>query len=744
MTRFVAVFVAVGVSIAGAGVAQAQAQSMPLPGGAVLKFEKLQVERNGKLEDARGGEEVRRLLNNAHCTCSQANPVTTETFGYLVTLTGSPTGLTRPVDVYVGTGCDDPAKIDLNCLKVTSIPRIEDIRLNETKIRIPLYQAVNVNMTGTCLTNISSATVWLMVDQDGNGNYDHWVTTVVPKPFEEASVTGIDTLAPSLPEGLQASGSEGSIEISWDQPTNTSDLFYFQALCTNLDDSAVEGVVVPEPKYQRVGDVCMTTTPIDVGETMGPREGIPVSSIPPPFAALDPDYLCGQSEMGARRLQIDNLKDGMPYKVALVAVDNYGNFTATYFTSTVKPQPVIDFWEDLQSRNSAIDGGCLLSKTYGDDSALTRTLRGFRDGTLARSALGRLLADAYYATLGELAVESLPARVAVGLALLPLVALALLWHLLGLPALLALLALPWLWRRLAARAARRRARRARLALAIAAAAAVLAPGVAAADDFTPYWEDPGQELDAPGEVKWHAGIRVGPYIPDIDLQFPLNATTGLGAYEAMFGTYYFGTSTGVERHERRVWQAMPMLDVDRIVWRGFGQIGVGGSFGYMQKTAYAYADGTTQDQAERLRSRSAKHTFRLVPLAATVTYRFTYLDERWGIPVVPYVRGGLSYYLWWMKGPNGDLSKVCEGGDAMMMCRDDKAYGGTAGVQVSAGIAIRAERIDPDAARSMRNSGIQHAGFYGEVFWGRVDGFGSETRLWVGDTTWFAGANFEF
>jgi hypothetical protein len=97
-----------------------------------------------------------------------------------------------------------------------------------------------------------------------------------------------------------------------------------------------------------------------------------------------------------------------------------------------------------------------------------------------------------------------------------------------------------------------------------------------------------------------------------------------------------------------------------------------------------------------------------------------------------------------MKGPNGDVSKVCEGGDAMMMCSDDKAYGGTPGVQVSAGIAIRAERIDAAAARSMRNSGIQHAGFYGEVFWGRVDGFGSETRLWVGDTTWFAGANFEF
>ena len=45
----------------------------------------------------------------------------------------------------------------------------------------------------------------------------------------------------------------------------------------------------------------------------------------------------------------------------------------------------------------------------------------------------------------------------------------------------------------------------------------------------------------------------------------------------------------------------------------------------------------------------------------------------------------------------------------------------------------------------MRESGIQHAGFYGRaVSLGKVDGFGSDTKLSVGDTTWFAGVDFEF
>ena len=56
----------------------------------------------------------------------------------------------------------------------------------------------------------------------------------------------------------------------------------------------------------------------------------------------------------------------------------------------------------------------------------------------------------------------------------------------------------------------------------------------------------------------------------------------------------------------------------------------------------------------------------------------------------------------------------------------------------------RAERIDASAAMSMRQSGIQHAGIYGELSLAKVDGFGSDKKLSVGDATWFAGVDFEF
>jgi hypothetical protein len=301
----------------------------------------------------------------------------------------------------------------------------------------------------------------------------------------------------------------------------------------------------------------------------------------------------------------------------------------------------------------------------------------------------------------------------------------------SLPGMLIILGLPWLWRR------RHRLLRGRLVRGATMAgglALVLAPGRARADDFTPYWEEHADETsgmdDGEDLVKWHAGLKLGPYTPDIDKQLGVNPKSLQGPYQAMFGNYYLDGKA----HDAHVYQILPMLDIDRVLWRGSGQLAVGATLGYMQKTAYAYLAMTSPDDPRRERSAASKNTFRLVPFALTATYRATQLDDLYGIPVVPYVRGGLSYYVWWLKGPNGNLSKV----------DSNKAYGGTLGFQGSLGLSLRLERIDADAARSMRQSGISHAGFFGELTYAKVDAFGSDTKLSVGDATWFAGVDFEF
>jgi hypothetical protein len=164
----------------------------------------------------------------------------------------------------------------------------------------------------------------------------------------------------------------------------------------------------------------------------------------------------------------------------------------------------------------------------------------------------------------------------------------------------------------------------------------------------------------------------------------------------------------------------------------------------MGKKAKAWTAESMPSDPMRPRSEGDSNTFRLFPLTLSAVYRFTYLDDEFGIPVVPYARAGLGYYVWWVRAPNGDFAESCKGGGDAMGCPKTTAAGASLGFVGSVGLAIRAERIDVSAARSMRESGIEHAGFYGEYSIGKVDGFGSDKKLSVGDATWFAGVDFEF
>ena len=116
---------------------------------------------------------------------------------------------------------------------------------------------------------------------------------------------------------------------------------------------------------------------------------------------------------------------------------------------------------------------------------------------------------------------------------------------------------------------------------------------------------------------------------------------------------------------------------------------------------------------------------------------------------MPYVRAGFGYYAWWITAPDGNFATVCTNGSYTMGvptpgCTLNHADGGSLGIVGSIGIQVRAERIDASAAQSMRESGLLHAGIFAEYSLAKVDGFGSDTKLSVGDNTFFGGVDFEF
>jgi hypothetical protein len=187
-----------------------------------------------------------------------------------------------------------------------------------------------------------------------------------------------------------------------------------------------------------------------------------------------------------------------------------------------------------------------------------------------------------------------------------------------------------------------------------------------------------------------------------------------------------------------------MVDFERVVWSGFGQVTAGVTVGYLHKSAASFADNSMPGDPHRPRVPGATNSFTLIPFAVMAGYRFTYLDDNYGIPLVPYVRGGIAYYPWWVSAPSGGFAEVCKGTGTEPDCDQNKALGASLGVQGAIGLALRAESIDAGTARSLRQSGLQHAGIYAEFSAAKVDGFGSDKKLSVGDRTLFAGIDFEF
>jgi hypothetical protein len=747
MTRFVPVTVLVMVLAAGR-VASAQVDTSMLPNGAAVVFPKLQIFHDGKFTETEANSTERlHYFNLAHCNCAKEKSGTEQTFKYLVQETAQ-SQVHQAVNFWVGTSCADDTQRNMGsvCKSVASIDDIDrKLFPGGTYQDFNLYDVVNgkLHQDEACLPIEGAATIWAFVDTTGShpDTPDYKTTLNIGTISGETSTNGVDTKPPPLPPNLVARPNESGIGLSWKPPeANDTDVAYYQALCATLDGSPARART-NEPQYVTTQSTC-------------PGVKVPQAEIPMPtvlnndemavtaptnaFGALDPKYICGQANSGtATSLSIDGLENETPYQVILLAIDRHGNFQATYFDHAISPHEVTDFWEDLHGRGSHTEGGlCLLAETYGDDSGLTNTLRAFRDDTLGRTRLGRWLSEAYYATMAKLGAQvhgSIALRIIAAIVLAPAVAFALLWHWLTLPGVLGLIAAAW-WLRRRRGVARRwflrmiRTRSMRLAAGIAVI--TLGASRAHAGGYQPYWEttDPTSteeqsEVNAPELVKWHAGVRVGPYVPNIDKQLGMTP----GPYEQMFGGY----------------RILPMLDVDRIVWSGFGQVGVGLSLGYMQKSARAFTITSKPTDDPRARSGDT-NKFRLIPMEVAASYRFTWLDDQYGIPVVPYVRGGLAYYLWWVSVTDGSLARACNDGGMKPDCSQEKALGGSIGIQGSIGLAIRAERVDAATANSMRQSGIQHAGIYGELSLAKVDGFGSDSKLSVGDRTWFAGVDFEF
>ncbi len=213
---------------------------------------------------------------------------------------------------------------------------------------------------------------------------------------------------------------------------------------------------------------------------------------------------------------------------------------------------------------------------------------------------------------------------------------------------------------------------------------------------------------------WMLELHVGPYWPQIDRGFK-TATPYADIFGKNKAVVLFG------------------FHLDYQLWQDFGSIavGLGARIGWVNGGALdASGDVSATDET----------SLNMAPLTASVVYRFDWAKIHHGIPLVPYIKAGLTYTLWWVTDAR---DKVAAALDKDNIPR--QAWGGTWGFHAGGGLQIELDWMFPPMASELdTEAGVNNSYIFFEYAFHSVNDFGSSSSFDLGDDTFSAGLMFEF
>jgi opacity protein-like surface antigen len=203
-------------------------------------------------------------------------------------------------------------------------------------------------------------------------------------------------------------------------------------------------------------------------------------------------------------------------------------------------------------------------------------------------------------------------------------------------------------------------------------------------------------------------LKFGPYTPNVDDEPGL---TGTPYADALNNDTMFLT----------------LIEVD---WAFFVMRGINLALGFQWGFMQAYAPSLTESG-----SQSADYTvLNVMPFAVLGVIRIDVLPEFTRVPLVPYFKGGLNWYLWWVLGSGESVEEA-----------------GTMGWQINPGMAILLDWLDETSARTIDNeAGINNSYIFFEVLYAQVEGYGRDGFMYLSptdlaeNTTFLIGLCLEF
>jgi hypothetical protein len=291
-----------------------------LPGGATISFGALELPSGATTPPA-------HYFNFAHCACSQPGAAGADyiegTFAYQLRLAAGTMPVHRPLEIWVGTGCDDAATRASSCHQIASatIPDLSTIPAAGVTPAVPVFDLMEPEPSAeTCEFRALANGEWAMADADGDGTLDYFVGQPI----------ATDAQAPPLPANFSAEPGPGSIDLAWTPPADLSNLATYQALCATVGGSPASTKPPPAAAYVTARNLCGEAQ--DVPLVPSPLEpGAPGLTPSQGLAELDPAFVCGQQlDPTATSMHLADLDGTGPFVVVVLAIDAAGNPAATY------------------------------------------------------------------------------------------------------------------------------------------------------------------------------------------------------------------------------------------------------------------------------------------------------------------------------------------------------------------------------------------------------------------------------
>ncbi len=378
--------------------------------------------------------------------------------------------------------------------------------------------------------------------------------------------------------------------------------------------------------------------------------------------------------------RITGLINNITYDLWAEQIDRAKNISDRSDTMSATPQEVLDYYEYYKKNGGKEEGGfCFITTAvYGSPThPIVFIFKAFRDTYLSKSSIGQKIISAYYRLSPPAAtfIKDRPIiRLISGIFLTPIAFLLLLTlkpfllfiFLLFIIAVLAIF----------------RIRQRRLILPFLLIL-VLYPSFADAESERTLGFSLTFGNYRPSEIDKEEGLTQKPYKEIFNDKSELMFKTG--------------------------------LDYD--IFQSLGTLSIGGTTGFWQvvgKGIYNYSGVSTEKSSDTT-------VFNILPVELNMIYKFDYYANHTNFPLVPYIKGGFDYYIFWITDSHGDVSRYQASENKTF-----EGYGGKTGYHYSGGMMFLLDWIDRETAADFdMDFGVNNSYLFIEIFQSIINGFGS-------------------